>query len=89
VVVVYGLMALGGFRGLSGDSNMAGVAIAGVLGVLVAAGAVFGAIYKVPSPTNLVPLYAVGWIVLGILVTAIAKGREPASQVLTDLSSTD
>jgi amino acid transporter len=89
VVVVYGLMALGGFRGLSGDSNMAGVAIAGVLGVLVAAGAVFGAIYKVPSPTDLVPLYAAGWIVLGIVVTTIAKGREPASQVLGDLSSSE
>jgi len=46
-----------------------------------------GSFYKVPSPTVLAPWYAVVWFVLGLIVMFAVKGREPASQVLDDLSS--
>jgi hypothetical protein len=32
-------------------------------------------------------MYSAAWFVLGIVVTSVVKGREPASQVLTDLRS--
>jgi hypothetical protein len=49
--------------------------------------AIFGSFYKVPSPTILAPEYAVVWFVVGLVLMAVSKGREPASNVLADLSS--
>jgi amino acid transporter len=87
LVVVYGVMALGAFRGLSGHPNMAGVYVASVVGIAISLGAVYGALYKVPPPTKLVPVYALAWLILGIIVVLTTKGRQPASSVLGDLRS--
>lgn len=87
LMVVYGLMAVGAFRGLADHQNRVGVILAGLVGLATAVGAVFGGIYKQPNPTNLVWVYAAVWLVLGIIVTALVRGREPASQVLADLRS--
>ena len=87
LMLVYGLMSLGAFRGLADHPNRAGVIVASLLGVAIAAGAVFGGIYKQTNPFSLVWVYVAAWFVLGIVVTAVVKGREPASQVLTDLRS--
>lgn len=87
LVVVYGVMALGAFRGLADHPNMAGVYVASLVGLAIALGAVFGALYKVPSPANLVPVYAAVWLILGVIVVLTTKGREPASTVLGDLRS--
>ncbi len=87
LVVVYGVMALGAFRGLGDHPNRVGVFVASVIGIAISLGAVFGALYKVPSPTDLVPIYAAGWLILGIIVVLTTKGREPASSVLGDLRS--
>lgn len=87
LMVVYGLMALGAFRGLADHPNKAGVALAGVIGLATAVGAVFGGVYRQPNPYNLVWAYAAGWLALGIVLTFFVRGREPASQVLADLRS--
>jgi amino acid transporter len=87
LMVVYGFMSLGAFRGLADHPSKVGVWIAGLIGVAISVGAIYGAIYKVPAPTNLVPVYAAIWLVLGIVVTLAVRGREPASQVLEDLRS--
>jgi amino acid transporter len=87
LMIVYGLMSLGSFRGLANHPNRAGVVIAGLIGVAISVGAVFGGIYKQPNPFNLVWMYSAAWLVLGIVVTSVVKGREPASHVLTDLRS--
>jgi hypothetical protein len=50
-------------------------------------GAVYGGVYKQPNPTNLVWRYAAVWFLLGIVMTFLVRGREPASQVLADLRS--
>jgi hypothetical protein len=50
-------------------------------------GAIFGAIYKVLAPFDIVWLWAAVWAALGLLVTLAVKGREPARQALTDLST--
>jgi amino acid transporter len=87
LMIVYGLLALGAFRGLADHPNRVGVVLCGILGAAIAVGAIFGGIYKQPNPYNLVWVYTAVWLVLGILVTVFVQGREPASQVLTDLSS--
>jgi hypothetical protein len=56
-----------------------------IVGFAISAGAVFGGIYKVPSPTKLVVWYAAGWLLLGVIVTALVRGRDPAATVLSDL----
>ncbi len=85
LVVVYAALSLGALRGLGDAEGKAGIVIAAVLGLAISVGAVFGAIYKVPAPTNSVPVYAGVWLALGIVVTLLVTGREPASQVLSDL----
>jgi amino acid transporter len=87
LVVVYLLMSLGALRSLADADNRVGVVIAAVIGILITGGAIFGSIYQVPSPTKLAPYYAVAWFVVGIVVTLVVKGREPARRALDDLHS--
>jgi amino acid transporter len=87
LVVVYLLMSLGALRSLTDAENRVGVVIAAVIGILITGGAIFGSIYQVPSPTKLAPYYAVAWFVVGIILTFVVKGREPARRALDDLHS--
>ncbi len=87
IMVVYGVMALGAFPGLSDHPNKVGLVVSGLLGLAVAVGAIFGAIYKVAPPFDLVWVWAAVWGALGLLVTLLLKGREPAREALTDLST--
>jgi hypothetical protein len=87
LVVVYAAMSIGAFQGLADHANVTGVTIAAIVGLAISAGAIFGAIYKVPSPTKLVVYYALVWLVVGVVVTIAVQGREPASHALADLRS--
>jgi amino acid transporter len=87
IMSVYGLMALGAFPGLSDHPNKVGLIVSGLLGLAVAAGALFGAIYKVLPPFDRIWLWAVLWAALGLVVTLAVKGREPAREALADLST--
>ncbi|HUF60290.1 MAG TPA: APC family permease [Actinomycetota bacterium] len=87
IMFVYGIMALGAFVGLSDHPNKVALVISGLLGTTVAVGAIFGAIYKVAPPFDGIWVWGVIWAALGLLVTLAVRGREPARQVLTDLST--
>jgi amino acid transporter len=87
IMVVYGVMALGAFFGLSDHPRKGGVVISGLLGIAVAVGAIFGAIYKVAPPFDRIWFWAAAWAGLGLLVTIAVKGREPARRALADLST--
>jgi amino acid transporter len=87
IMVVYGIMALGAFVGLRDHPNKVGLVISGLLGIAVAVGAIFGAIYKVQPPFDRVWLWAAVWGALGLVVTLAVKGREPARRALSDLST--
>ncbi|HEX6845267.1 MAG TPA: APC family permease [Actinomycetota bacterium] len=84
---VYLLMSAGSFKGLADHPNRVGVVIASLIGIVVAGGAVFGGIYKQSNPFDKVWIVALLWLVLGVIVTSLMKGREPASRALDDLSS--
>jgi amino acid transporter len=87
IMIVYGLVALGSFRGLGGRGVRPSVAVAGVIGIAVAVGALFGAIYKQPVPFDLVWKAVLIWAVVGVVVTIVVKGRQPAAETLPDLRS--
>ena len=87
LVVVYAALSAGAFRGLSDHSSMAGVVVASLVGLAISVGAIYGAVHGVQGPTALVWKYVLGWMVLGVIVTLVGKGRERASQVLPDLRS--
>jgi amino acid transporter len=87
LVVVYLLMSLGAIRGLADDPKKVELVCSVILGILVTGAAVFGSFYKVPSPTLIAPWAAVIWGVLGLLYMLAVKGREPASDTLSDLRS--
>jgi amino acid transporter len=87
LLVVYFLMSIGALSGLATDPEKGKLVVAAVLGILISGAAIFGSFYKVPSPTILAPEYALGLLVVGIIVALLVKGRAPASGVLADLSS--
>jgi amino acid transporter len=87
IMTVYGVMALGAFSGLSDHPNKLALAISCLLGIGVAAGAIFGAIYKVAAPFDLIWVWGVIWAALGLIVAVAVKGREPARRALADLST--
>jgi amino acid transporter len=87
IMLVYGIMALGAFVGLRDHPNKVGLVISGLLGIAVAAGAIYGAIYKVQPPFDRVWFWAAVWAALGLVVTLAVKGREPARRALADLST--
>lgn len=87
IMIVYGFLAIGAFVGLRDHPNRVGVVITGLVGIAVAVGAVFGGVYKQPQPFDLVWKAVVVWAAVGVIVTFLARGREPASRALRELRS--
>lgn len=85
LLVVYFLMSIGAFRGVGEDRATAGLIVAALVGIAITAAAIFGSFYKVTSPTLLAPWSAVIWFAIGLVYMALVKGREPASDALSDL----
>ncbi|MGC4112975.1 MAG: APC family permease [Nocardioides sp.] len=81
---IYLLMALGALRGLRDHEQYGGVVAAAVLGILVTAGAIFGAVYKVASPTIWAPWTALIVLVLGFVLTYALPGKPGAGQRAVD-----
>jgi amino acid transporter len=87
IMVVYGVMSFGAFFGLKDHPNQFALVLSGLLGIGVAAGAIFGAIYQVPEPLNVVWVWGLVWGGLGLIVALAVRGREPARKALADLST--
>jgi hypothetical protein len=58
-----------------------------VIGILITGGAIFGAFYKVTSPTIEAPWYALALLVIGFASTFVLRARDSASTQLADLSA--
>ena len=87
IMGVYGVMALGAFSGLSDHPNKVVLVISCLLGIAVAIGAIFGAVYQVLPPLDVIWFWAVLWAAIGLIVQLLVKGREPARVALADLST--
>lgn len=78
LALMYLAVSAAGIAGLWRHVSRAKLVLAGAAGILVAAGAVFGSVYKATSPLNTVP-WALGiWIALGALWSVIALRRRPS-----------
>jgi len=85
LLVVYFLMSIGAISGLKDDPKKAELWFSVILGLAITAAAIFGSFYKVTSPILIAPWAAVIWFALGLVYMAVVKGREPASDALSDL----
>ncbi len=85
LVVVYLLMSAGALRTLRFDSGPVRLAVAAVVGIVIAGGAIWGSFYKVSTPTVLAPIIALAWLAVGIAVAFLAKGRDAAADSLGEL----
>jgi hypothetical protein len=71
LAVIYAALALASIRGLGGQVNSAGLAIAVIIALAITGLAIFSAVYKVPSPLNTVTLYFLIWVVIGVIILAV------------------
>lgn len=67
ITLVYLVVSLAAIRGLWEIEHSLLLMLTGIVGAAVSIGAIFGAIYKAPSPVNVVPWVMLGLIVLGTL----------------------
>lgn len=72
LIIVYGIVALSGFKSHPGESRL-GTGIAAVLGLGAVGAAIFGTVYKAPPAFNLDSVWWVMaiWIVLGLVVMVV------------------
>ena len=87
LLVVYLAMSIGALRGLADVQRLGALRLAAIVGILITGGAIFFSFYKVTSPTLIGPWAALAWTAVGAVYMLAVKGREPASKVLSDLSS--
>jgi amino acid transporter len=87
LVVVYLLMSIGSLRNFRHLPQRVRAVVSAVLGILITGGAIFGAFYKVTSPTILAPWLALGLLAIGLASTWVARSRDSASTRLADLKA--
>jgi amino acid transporter len=74
--LMYVAVSAAGVKGLWDSVNRVKLVVAATAGIVVAAGAVFGALYKAASPLDTVP-WALGiWIAIGVVWSLIVAKRE-------------
>jgi len=87
LVVVYFLMCIGSLHSFAAAERRSSIIVAAVVGLVITGGAIFGAFYKVTSPTIEAPYYAMALLVIGFASTFVLRARESASSALPDLSA--
>ncbi len=83
LAAIYLLMSIGALRGLRDHERYPVVVLAAVVGILVTAGAIFGAVYKVASPTIWAPEAAVVILVVGFLLTYAFPGKPGSGLIVS------
>lgn len=75
LALMYLVVSVSGARGLWHQVNRVKLVIASAAGILVSAGAVFGAFYQAPSPLNTVSWALLVWLGIGVIWTYVATRR--------------
>jgi amino acid transporter len=68
-VCVYLMISVAGVFNLWNTEKRPGLLVAGLAGSAVSIGAIFGLVYKAPSPINTVPWFGAAWLLAGIALT--------------------
>ena len=83
IAVIYLFIAVGALRGLRGKGKTWQLYLACLVGGLVTAAAIYGAIYKVTAPTVWAPYAGVSLLVVGLVVSLLMP---KASRGIADFS---
>ncbi|MFD0169575.1 APC family permease [Streptomyces decoyicus] len=75
LVAIYLMMAIGAPRGLRDHERPWLVWLCSVAGALLTAGALFGSVFKVPSPTVYATYFALGWFVVAVVIAQVVGRR--------------
>jgi amino acid transporter len=86
LIVVCLFLCIGGLVTFSKGPGALGAVLAGVIGIVITAGAIWASFYKVTAPTIYAPEVAIGFLVVGLAVGFLTKGRTPASIHLEDVA---
>jgi amino acid transporter len=81
LALMYLAVSVAGARGLWREVNRVKLVVASSAGVLVATGAVFGAVYKAASPLNTVPWALLVWIGAGVVWSVMVAARRRMPEV--------
>ncbi|MET7619157.1 APC family permease [Streptomyces sp. NPDC005408] len=79
LVAIYLMMAIGAPRGLRDHERPWLVWLCSAVGALLTAGALFGAFYKVPSPTVYATYFALGWFAVAVVIAQVVGRRRSAA----------
>jgi len=86
---IYLLVCIGALRGLRGSEKYGLIVVAAIVGIVITAAAVFGAVYQVPAPT----IYAVYGVALtfivGLVLAFIVKGSVRQTTTFDELASSE
>jgi amino acid transporter len=74
-VFVYLMISVSGVRDLWNSEKRSTLLLAGVVGALLCLAAMFGTVYKAPSPFNTVPYWAAAWVLAGIVIAVLHRGK--------------
>jgi amino acid transporter len=86
---IYLLLCIGSFKGLRGTDRYGLVVVAAIVGILVTAAAVFGAIYQVPEPT-IYAVYGVAIVfIIGLALSFVVKGAVRQSTTFDELTASE
>ena len=75
LALMYLAVSVAGARGLWHQVNRVKLVVAAAAGILVAGGAVFGAVYQAASPLDTVPWVLGVWILLGVVWSFVVSRR--------------
>jgi amino acid transporter len=84
LATIYLLLSIGAVRGLRAHADSWKVWLAGTVGIVVTAAAIFGSVYKVAAPIIWAPWAAIGVLVVGLALTFVLRGKV---SVPTDFSA--
>jgi amino acid transporter len=84
LVVTYLLLCVGALRSFATAPHRIRLAVAAAVGIVITAGAIYGAFFKVTKPTIYAPWVALALLAIGFASTFVLAARQPASTRLAD-----
>lgn len=85
LAVIYFLLCLGSLKGLRDHDKYWAVIIAAIVGLIVTAAAIFGAVYLVPEPTIYAVWAAAIAFIIGLILAFVVKGKAPMTTTYDEL----
>jgi drug/metabolite transporter (DMT)-like permease len=89
IAAIYLLISVGALRGLRAADKQMQLYLACLIGGLVTAAALFGAIYKVTSPTVYAPYAAIVILVIGLIAAGLMPAAPSGTADFSGLSEAD